>query len=155
MIYTIDMLINLIESGEKKYDKDVILRAYQLAEKAHAGQCRESGAPYVSHPVAVAYILVELGMDTECICAALLHDVVEDTDYTLEQIEKEPTGCTTCAPFSMSHPKSSGTRRWKPWKSTPLWPTAWGSAPSRRSWRTSPCIIWIRWRAMKLKACWR
>ncbi len=89
MIYTIDMLINLIESGEKKYDKDVILRAYQLAEKAHAGQCRESGAPYVSHPVAVAYILVELGMDTECICAALLHDVVEDTDYTLEQIEKE------------------------------------------------------------------
>ncbi len=89
MIYTIDMLMNLVDSSEKNYDREIILKAYRLAEKAHAGQCRESGDPYVSHPVAVAYILVELGMDTECICAALLHDVVEDTDYTLEQIEKE------------------------------------------------------------------
>ncbi len=68
---------------------DVIERAYRLAEESHKEQKRLSGAPYISHPVAVACILVELGMDTESVAAGLLHDVVEDTPISLEQIRKQ------------------------------------------------------------------
>ncbi|MBQ9375509.1 MAG: bifunctional (p)ppGpp synthetase/guanosine-3',5'-bis(diphosphate) 3'-pyrophosphohydrolase [Ruminococcus sp.] len=86
---TIDTLIQKIISGEKQYDLSKIVSAYELAEKCHHGQKRESGKPYITHPLAVAYTLLELGMDTDTICAALLHDVVEDTDCTLEEIEKK------------------------------------------------------------------
>ena len=89
MVYTIDMLLHLIDTSSKGLDREKIERAYEMAYQAHGDQQRASGAPYVSHPVAVAYILVELGMDTDCICAALLHDVVEDTDTPIEEIEKE------------------------------------------------------------------
>ncbi len=85
-IYTIDMLIQKILDGEKPYDLDKIIEAYKFAESAHKGQKRSSGEPYISHPVAVAYILIELGMDTDTICAAMLHDVVEDTDITLDMV---------------------------------------------------------------------
>ena len=71
------------------YDREKIMAAYQLANDAHNGQCRVSGEPYISHPIAVAIILVDLGMDSECIQAALLHDVVEDTDITSEAVEKQ------------------------------------------------------------------
>lgn len=64
------------------------LRLIRYAEKAHDGQMRQSGEPYITHPIAVAQILVELGMDTETICAGLLHDVVEDTSSTIEEIKK-------------------------------------------------------------------
>lgn len=86
MIYTIKDLINLIESSERTYDIDRILLAYEIAEKAHNSQFRISGDPYISHPIAVAMILVELGMDTSSVCAALMHDVVEDTEITLEYL---------------------------------------------------------------------
>ncbi len=66
-----------------------IERAYQLAKRAHEGTLRRSGEPYIVHPVCAAIILVELGMDTDSIVAALLHDVVEDTEITLEEIRKE------------------------------------------------------------------
>ncbi len=66
---------------------DAIREAYELADKAHEGQTRKTGEPYIIHPLAVAYILAELEMDREGIIAALLHDVVEDTDYTLEDIK--------------------------------------------------------------------
>ena len=90
MVYTIDMLINKIEEMEKSYDLDKIQSAYGLAEKAHNGVFRTSGEPYITHPVAVAYILLEqFCMDTDTICAALLHDVVEDTDIKLEAIQKK------------------------------------------------------------------
>ncbi|HIZ56184.1 MAG TPA: bifunctional (p)ppGpp synthetase/guanosine-3',5'-bis(diphosphate) 3'-pyrophosphohydrolase [Firmicutes bacterium] len=89
MVYTIDMLMDLIHKGDKQYDYALISAAYQMADAAHAGQLRKSGDPYITHPVAVAYILVEMGMDTETICAALLHDVVEDTNIKLEQIQKQ------------------------------------------------------------------
>ncbi len=89
MLYTIDMLLDKIKSSEKTYDTDKILQAYQLAEKAHEGVFRSSGDPYISHPVAVAYILLEkFWMDTDTICAALLHDVVEDTEIGLDTIQK-------------------------------------------------------------------
>ncbi len=87
MIYTIDMLIEKIISGERTYDLERITSAYELAKVAHDQQTRDSGEPYISHPVAVAYILVELGMDTDTICAALLHDVVEDTDMPLKTVQ--------------------------------------------------------------------
>lgn len=90
MTYTIDMLIDKIKEVGKSYDLDKIQAAYELAEKAHDGVFRSSGEPYITHPVAVAYILVEqFCMDTDTICAALLHDVVEDTDVGLDVIQKK------------------------------------------------------------------
>lgn len=86
--YTIDSLIQKILNDEKQYDLSKIVSAYELAEKFHHDQKRESGEPYISHPLAVSYILLELGMDTDTICAALLHDVVEDTECTLEELQK-------------------------------------------------------------------
>lgn len=71
-----------------QYDSDKIERAYTLAREAHKDQRRRSGEPYIMHPVAVAKILYEIGMDNECIIGALLHDVVEDTEYNLGYIKK-------------------------------------------------------------------
>ena len=69
-----------------KADLSLLQRAYEVAEKRHAGQLRRSGDPYITHPLAVANILAELGMDTTTLVAALLHDTVEDTGYTLEAL---------------------------------------------------------------------
>lgn len=86
--YTIEKIIQKILTDDKQYDLSKIISAYEFAEKAHEGQVRSSGQPYITHPLAVSYTLLELGMDTDTICAALLHDVVEDTDATLEDIKK-------------------------------------------------------------------
>jgi GTP pyrophosphokinase len=67
-----------------KADLKLVQRAYEVAEKAHNGQFRKSGDPYITHPLAVATILADLGMDTTTLVAALLHDTVEDTPYTLK-----------------------------------------------------------------------
>ncbi len=64
-------------------------RAYLVAEKAHAGQLRKSGEPYITHPVAVAEILADIGLDQPTIIAALLHDTVEDTSYSLDLLKTE------------------------------------------------------------------
>lgn len=66
-----------------------LIHAYNVAEMCHRGVTRKSGEPYITHPVAVATILAELGMDEDTLVAALLHDTVEDTDYTLTQLAKE------------------------------------------------------------------
>ena len=66
----------------------LIERAYEMAEEAHRGQARASGEPYLTHPVATAYVLAELQLDAETIAAALLHDVPEDTDYGIDEIAK-------------------------------------------------------------------
>jgi GTP pyrophosphokinase len=87
-VYTIDMLIQKILDDDKQYDMSKIISAYEFAAKAHEGQKRDSGEPYIIHPIAVSFILLELGMDTDTICAAMLHDVVEDTDATLEDLRK-------------------------------------------------------------------
>ncbi len=71
-------LLELLESSEKNYDLKKIIEAYKYADSLHEGQFRLSGEPYISHPVAVARIVAELGLDTDSICAALLHDTVED-----------------------------------------------------------------------------
>lgn len=70
-------------------DLKVIDKAFATAKEYHGGQLRRSGEPYIIHPIAVADILVDLGMDNEAIVSALLHDIVEDTDYTLEQLSTD------------------------------------------------------------------
>ena len=71
-------LLGYLEESEKNYDLAKIIEAYNYADKLHEGQMRLSGEPYISHPIAVARIVAELGLDTDSICAALLHDTVED-----------------------------------------------------------------------------
>jgi GTP pyrophosphokinase len=70
-------------------DAAVLRRSYAKAARMHSGQMRKSGDPYITHPLAVAEILAELGMDTTTLVAALLHDTVEDTSYTLREMEDE------------------------------------------------------------------
>ena len=70
-------------------NKEKILEALAFAEKAHDGQMRKSGEPYIIHPVATAVILIDMGMDTETIIAALLHDVVEDTEVELSEVSQK------------------------------------------------------------------
>ncbi len=82
-------LMNIIKQSGKNYDLNKIEKAYNFALNAHKGQNRISGIPYILHPTSVAFILAELGMDTESIIAALLHDVVEDTNYSREDIVNE------------------------------------------------------------------
>ncbi len=81
-------LFDKINSYNKKADKDLIQKAYELAKFSHRNQKRYSGEPYFSHPVAVAEILIDLKLDQDSIIAGLLHDVVEDTNITLAEIEK-------------------------------------------------------------------
>ncbi len=85
----IKKLLDAVKSSDKNYDVEKIKNAYEIANSAHEGQFRQSGDPYISHPVSVAIVLVDLGMDTDCICAALLHDVVEDTDVTLSELSRK------------------------------------------------------------------
>ncbi len=86
--FTIEMIIQKILKDDRQYDLSKILSAYEFAEKAHKGQKRSSGQDYIIHPLAVSFILLELGMDTDTICSALLHDVVEDTPATLDDLKK-------------------------------------------------------------------
>ena len=82
-------LTDLMKDQKSKYDLDGIRKALDFCIVSHGDQKRLSGEPFYMHPYSVALILVKLGMDSECIEAALLHDVVEDTEVTLEQIKKE------------------------------------------------------------------
>lgn len=81
-------LIDTIHSYLPKAKCDDVTKAYQLAEEAHKDQRRVSGEPYILHPLAVAQILADMKIDTTTITASLLHDVVEDTSYTLDDLKK-------------------------------------------------------------------
>ena len=81
-------LLEIIEKNEKNYDIDKIKEAFNFAAKMHEGQTRLSGEPYICHPVAVAIIVAELGLDTDSICAALLHDTIEDCNTNIETLAK-------------------------------------------------------------------
>ena len=83
---TYEELLSLIKKSGKNYDLEILEKAYKYACKAHKNQKRVSGIDYIFHPVSVAYILVELGMDTPTVAAALLHDVIEDTEITKDDI---------------------------------------------------------------------
>ena len=82
----LEPLIATHRASHPKADVRLLQRAYDTAARWHAGQFRKSGDPYITHPLAVATILANLGMDTTTLVAALLHDTIEDTDYTLEQM---------------------------------------------------------------------
>jgi len=82
---TIEHLLNHV----KTYNKDeveIIRKAYEFADELHKGQVRQSGEPYITHPLSVAYILSEMHADKDTICAALLHDTLEDCEVTKEEI---------------------------------------------------------------------
>ncbi|MDR4075824.1 MAG: bifunctional (p)ppGpp synthetase/guanosine-3',5'-bis(diphosphate) 3'-pyrophosphohydrolase, partial [Eubacterium sp.] len=86
--HKIDSLIELVKKNNPDADTELILKAYHLADGAHKDQKRLSGEAYIIHPVSVAYILAEYKMDTETIVAAILHDVIEDTSYTYDDIKE-------------------------------------------------------------------
>src|SRR3954462_8225368 len=82
----------VLETYHRMYPKTrpkLIEQAYVVAEAAHEGQLRKSGEPYITHPIAVAQIIADLGLPESVIAAALLHDVVEDTEYSLNRIREE------------------------------------------------------------------
>ena len=83
----VEVLIQKIKENCTNVDLNVVNKAFNFAFEAHKEQKRESGEPYIIHPVDVAIILAELGMDTSTIVAGLLHDVIEDTDYTYDDIK--------------------------------------------------------------------
>ncbi len=82
-------LVKTVKLNHAKADLSVIERAFAAAELAHEGQLRKSGEPYITHPLAVAKILADLGIGPITVAAALLHDTVEDTAYTLEMVRKD------------------------------------------------------------------
>jgi GTP pyrophosphokinase len=85
----LEPLIKTVRRTHPKADVRLIERAYDVAAQMHSGQSRKSGDPYITHPLAVATILAELGMNHETICAALLHDTIEDTSYTLAELTRD------------------------------------------------------------------
>jgi GTP diphosphokinase / guanosine-3',5'-bis(diphosphate) 3'-diphosphatase len=85
----LEPLMNAVRQNHPKADLSIIERAYTAAEHAHEGQMRKSGDAYITHPLAVATILAELGMTPPTLAAALLHDTVEDTDYGLDELRRD------------------------------------------------------------------
>ena len=84
-----DQFLGSLSEMNPKYNMELIARAFDLANEKHKDQKRKSGEPYIIHPMAVAKILADLGMDEETVAAGLLHDVVEDTDYTYDQLKDD------------------------------------------------------------------
>src|SRR5436309_118174 len=82
-------LLAIFKANQPRADMSLIIQAYEVARAAHEGQVRRSGDPYIQHPLAVAKILAELGLDDITLSAALLHDAVEDTGVTLEEVGSE------------------------------------------------------------------
>jgi GTP pyrophosphokinase len=87
-VTSIDDILSLYSAQNDKTGRELILRAYMMADQAHAGQTRKSGEPYISHPVAVAGTLACMRLDAPTIAAALLHDVAEDTSVTIQEIRE-------------------------------------------------------------------
>ena len=85
----LEPLLRAVRSTHPKADVSLLERAYEVADRHHQGQLRKSGDPYITHPLAVATILAELGMTEGTLAAALLHDTVEDTDYTLDELRRD------------------------------------------------------------------
>ena len=88
-VMTYEELVKIIEDSGRPYNMEMLRKAHETAAKAHGNQRRRSGEPYISHPLSVAALLVEMGMDSESVAAALLHDVVEDTNVKLDSLKSE------------------------------------------------------------------
>lgn len=87
--HTFEALVARVKEYNPKMDFDKLTRAYELDKRAHEGQLRNTGEPYIIHPIAVAQILADLELDCDSLVGALLHDVVEDTDYTIADVTRE------------------------------------------------------------------
>ncbi len=85
----LEPLFGIVRAHHPKADLAALERAYQTAERLHQGQWRKSGDAYITHPLAVTTILAELGMTTPTLCASLLHDTLEDTTYTIDQLRQD------------------------------------------------------------------
>ena len=85
----LEPLLKTLRTNHPKADSRVVQRAYEIAERCHRGQFRRSGDPYITHPLAVATIVAELGMEEPTIIAALLHDTVEDTALGLDDVRRD------------------------------------------------------------------
>ncbi len=88
-ISLVEPLIRELREHYDVVDDELIRRAFTVADKAHQGQLRKSGEEYITHPVAVSEILAQLGLNTTTVVASLLHDTVEDTPYSLEQLRND------------------------------------------------------------------
>ena len=88
-ISLIDPLLGSLREHYENVDEELVRRAFVVANKAHEGQVRKSGEEYITHPVAVSEILAELGLNTTTVVASLLHDTVEDTPYSLDQLRSD------------------------------------------------------------------
>jgi GTP diphosphokinase / guanosine-3',5'-bis(diphosphate) 3'-diphosphatase len=86
---TIEEVIKVIKAKNPKVNIDFVRKAYKFAEKAHRGQKRKTGEDFIQHPLIVTYTLAKLSLGTKTLASALLHDVLEDSNYTLDQIKKE------------------------------------------------------------------
>ena len=89
MLHYYNELERHVLSYNPALNKTLLYKAYCYAAKAHAGQTRKDGSPYITHPLAVANIVADLKLDTDALCAALLHDCIEDTKSTHEDISRE------------------------------------------------------------------
>jgi GTP diphosphokinase / guanosine-3',5'-bis(diphosphate) 3'-diphosphatase len=88
-MHTLDQILSEVAGYHPSADLTLIRRAYQFAAQAHEGQTRKSGDPYVTHPLSVAQVIAELKLDVASVCAGLLHDCVEDTSATVEQLGEQ------------------------------------------------------------------
>ena len=86
---TIEDVIKKMKETNRRADTKLIAKAYEFAKGHHGDQLRKSGEPYIIHPLQVAFILANLELDESTVCAALLHDVVEDTDVTIKDLSRE------------------------------------------------------------------
>ncbi|MDO5311523.1 MAG: HD domain-containing protein, partial [Clostridia bacterium] len=87
--YTIEKLLDKVRSYHGNDNIELVEKAYKYAEEKHSGQVRKSGEPYIIHPIRVAFTIADLGLDVHSVCAALLHDVIEDTDCTYDDVAAE------------------------------------------------------------------
>src|SRR6266508_3138700 len=85
----VERLLRKMKHRNPRADLVLVRRAYEVASEKHTGQSRKSGLPYIAHPLGVAMIVADLGLDATSIIAALLHDVVEDTSMTLAEVEAQ------------------------------------------------------------------
>ena len=83
---SLDLILNELTLHHPEADLDLVKRAYVFSARSHQGQTRKSGDPYIMHPLAVAHIVATLHLDAPSVCAGLLHDTVEDTDATIDDI---------------------------------------------------------------------
>lgn len=88
---TIGQIINQVRENDPQADADLLQLAYEFADKAHKGQKRMNGEPYIQHSLHTAFLLAQMKADLTIIIAGILHDVPEDTEVTLEEIEKNFT----------------------------------------------------------------